>query len=163
VNGLPLVVIELKNPAKLKTDIWEAFNQLQTYKAQIPDLFETNEILVVADGATARFGSLSADRERMMQWRIIKGHSVDPLGPHKETETLVRGLLDPQVLAGDQAPYCLCDVLLPLPLPVPVPDASVRASRFLCLSIRALTKYQTTARFAVRMANVTRLKCLATS
>jgi len=100
VNGLPLVVIELKNPSKLGTDIWEAFNQLQTYKEQIPDLFETNEVLVIADGATARFGSLSADRERMMQWRIISGQSLDPLGPHKETETLVRGLLDPKVLVG---------------------------------------------------------------
>jgi type I restriction enzyme R subunit len=92
LNGLPLVVIELKNPAKEKTDLWAAWNQLQTYKDQIPDLFETNEILVAADGPTARFGSLTADRERFMNWRIIEGHSLDPLGPHRETETLVRGL-----------------------------------------------------------------------
>lgn len=98
LNGLPIVVVELKNPAKEKTDIWQAFGQLQTYKEQIPDLFETNEVLVVADGATARFGSLTADRERFMEWRIIEGHSLDPLGVHKKTETLVRGLLAPQTL-----------------------------------------------------------------
>jgi type I restriction enzyme, R subunit len=98
LNGLPIAVIELKNPAKEKTDIWAAFGQLQTYKEQIPDLFETNEILVIADGATARFGSLTADKERFMEWRIIEGHSLDPLGIHKKTETLVRGLLAPQTL-----------------------------------------------------------------
>jgi len=98
LNGLPVVVLELKNPGKEKTDIKAAFNQLQTYKAQIPDLFETNELLVIADGATAKFGSLTADAERMMHWRIIEGHSIDPLGKHKGTETLVRGLLRRDVL-----------------------------------------------------------------
>ena len=98
LNGLPIAVLELKNPAKEKTDIWEAFKQLQTYKEQIPDLFETNELLVIADGATARYGSLTSDASRMMHWRIIEGHSLDPLGPHRETETLVRGLLCRDVL-----------------------------------------------------------------
>ena len=98
LNGLPIAVLELKNPAKEKTDIWAAFQQLQTYKEQIPDLFETNEILVIADGATARFGSLTAAASRMMHWRIIEGHSLDPLGPHKETKTLVRGLFRRDVL-----------------------------------------------------------------
>lgn len=98
LNGLPIANIELKNPAKEKTDIWAAFRQLQTYKLQIPDLYETNELLVIADGPTARFGSLSSDAERMMQWRIIEGHSLDPLGPLRETETLVRGLFRRDVL-----------------------------------------------------------------
>ena len=98
VNGLPLVVVELKNPARGETDIWGAWNQLQTYKEQIPDLFDSNELLVIADGATARYGSLSAPREWFMRWRIIDSHSLDPLGPIRETETLVRGLLRRDVL-----------------------------------------------------------------
>lgn len=92
LNGLPVAIFELKNPAENKVDIWAAFEQLQTYKEQIPDLFDSNEILVVADGATARFGSLTADRERFMLWRTIEGHGLDPLGVHRQTETLVRGL-----------------------------------------------------------------------
>ena len=98
LNGLPIVVIELKNPADKQADIWKAFDQLQTYKVQIPDLFLANQILVIADGITARYGSLTADKERFMHWRIIEGHSLDPLGPSRETETLVRGLLRRDVL-----------------------------------------------------------------
>lgn len=57
VNGLPLAVIELKNPANEQTDIWDAFNQIQTYKEEIGDLFNTNVAVVVSDGFTARLGS----------------------------------------------------------------------------------------------------------
>ena len=64
VNGLPLSVIELKNPADVKADIWAAFNQLQTYKNDIPDLFNYNAALVVSDGVQARLGSLTANEER---------------------------------------------------------------------------------------------------
>ncbi len=71
VNGLPLVVIELKNPANVNADIWKAFEQLQTYKAQTPDPFQYNEVRVISDGSDARMGSLSADAERFMQWRTI--------------------------------------------------------------------------------------------
>ncbi|MBF0611731.1 MAG: type I restriction endonuclease subunit R [Magnetococcales bacterium] len=98
VNGLPLVVVELKNPADKDADIWQAFAQLQTYKEQIADLFQYNEILVIADGSEARLGSLTADRERFMQWRTIDGTTVDPLGQFNELETLVRGLLSPVYL-----------------------------------------------------------------
>ena len=56
VNGMPLAVIELKNPADAKADVWAAFNQLQAYKEDIPDLFRTNEILVASDGIHARMG-----------------------------------------------------------------------------------------------------------
>ena len=66
VNGLPLVLIELKNPADLNADVWKAFDQLQTYKAQIPDVFQTNEVLVISDGTEALLGSLSSDPERFM-------------------------------------------------------------------------------------------------
>ena len=98
VNGLPLVVIELKNPADANADIWKAFEQLQTYKAQTSDLFQYNEVLVISDGSDARMGSLSADAERFMQWRTIDGVNLDPLGEFNELETLIRGVLAPALL-----------------------------------------------------------------
>ncbi|WP_449439250.1 type I restriction endonuclease subunit R [Pseudomonas migulae] len=98
VNGLPLVVLELKNPADIKADLGKAFDQIQTYKEQIPDLFQYNEILVIADGSEARMGSLSADTERFMTWRTINGQDLDPLGQFNELETLVRGALAPKML-----------------------------------------------------------------
>jgi type I restriction enzyme R subunit len=98
VNGLPLVLLELKNPADETADIWKAFDQIQTYKEQIPDVFEYNELLVISDGSDARFGSLSANAERFMQWRTIDGVNLDPLGEFNELETLVRGLLSPAML-----------------------------------------------------------------
>ena len=79
VNGLPLAVIELKNPADEKATIWSAFNQLQTYKNEIPSLFRFNELMVVSDGVEARVGSLTAIRERFMPWRTIDGESLAPL------------------------------------------------------------------------------------
>ena len=98
VNGLPLVLLELKNPADIKADLGKAFDQIQTYKEQIPDLFQYNEILVIADGSEARMGSLSADAVRFMNWRTIDGQDLDPLGQFNELETLVRGALAPKVL-----------------------------------------------------------------
>ncbi len=106
VNGLPLVVLELKNPADLHADIWMAYDQLQTYKAQIPELFRSNALLVISDGSEARMGSLSADRERYMQWRTIDGVEIDPLGQFRELETLIRGVLAPPVLL-DYLRYCV--------------------------------------------------------
>ena len=98
VNGLPLVLIELKNPADRNADVWKAFEQIQTYKAQIPDAFEYNEVLVISDGTDALLGSLSADAERFMAWRTIDGVTLDPLGKFNELETLVRGVLAPAYL-----------------------------------------------------------------
>jgi len=98
VNGLPLVLVELKNPADLNADIWKAFDQIQTYKAQTPDIFQYNEVLVISDGSDARLGSLSADGERFMQWRTIDGVTLDPLGEFNELETLIRGVLAPAYL-----------------------------------------------------------------
>ncbi|MEX8505269.1 type I restriction endonuclease subunit R [Leptothrix ochracea] len=98
VNGLPLVVMELKNPADEHADIWKAYDQLQTYKAQIPDVFQYNELLIISDGSQARLGSLSGSAERFLQWRTIDGLSLDPLGAFNELETLVRGLLAPRML-----------------------------------------------------------------
>ena len=98
MNGLPLVLLELKNPADEHADIWKGFDQIQTYKAQIPEVFQYNELLVIADGSEARLGSLSASAERFMQWRTIDGVTLDPLGQFNELETLVRGLLAPAML-----------------------------------------------------------------
>lgn len=98
INGLPLVLIELKNPADENADIWKAFDQIQTYKEQIPDVFEYNELLVITDGTEARMGSLSANEERFMQWRTIDGATLDPLGQFNELETLIRGVLAPAYL-----------------------------------------------------------------
>jgi len=98
LNGLPVVLLELKNPADETADIWKAFDQIQTYKEQIPDVFEYNALLVISDGSDARFGSLSANAERFMQWRTIDGVNLDPLGEFNELETLIRGLLAPAVL-----------------------------------------------------------------
>lgn len=92
VNGLPIAVLELKNPADENTTIYDSWKQLQTYKEEIPDLFNYNELMVIADLREARVGSLTADYERFGKWRTIDGETVDPLGPSRETETLVRGL-----------------------------------------------------------------------
>lgn len=98
VNGLPLVLLELKNPADENADIWKAYDQIQTYKEQIPDVFQYNEILVISDGSDARMGSLSANSERFLAWRTIDGVTLDPLGQFNELETLIRGVLAPVYL-----------------------------------------------------------------
>lgn len=99
VNGLPLVVIELKNAASESATIEDAFNQLQTYKAQIPSLFRTNAALITSDGLLARIGSLSAGEDRFMPWRTVTGAQDDftPEGP-KEMDTLLRGVMQPERL-----------------------------------------------------------------
>ena len=78
VNGVPLVVIELKNPIDEDATIWSAFNQLQTYKQGIPALFATNAVLVISDGIAARIGALTAERERFMPWRTTDGADLAP-------------------------------------------------------------------------------------
>jgi type I restriction enzyme R subunit len=97
VNGLPLVVIELKNPADEKADIWKAFNQLQTYKDEISDLFITNEALIISDGTDARIGSLTASSERFLPWRTINGERETPKGM-MELEVLIRGFFQKEYL-----------------------------------------------------------------
>ena len=93
VNGLPLVVFELKAPGAGDATLVGAFNQLQTYKQQIPRLFNTNALLVIADGVTARVGSLSADLERFMPWRTTDGEAIAPKGT-PELATLVEGVFE---------------------------------------------------------------------
>lgn len=93
VNGLPLAVIELKAPGSTGAHLLGAFNQLQTYKAQVPALFSTNALLVTSDGITARVGSLSADLERFMPWRTTDGSAVAPKGA-PELATLIEGVFE---------------------------------------------------------------------
>jgi type I restriction enzyme R subunit len=78
VNGLPVAVIELKNPADANATVWSAFQQLQTYQAQIPALFTTNGVLLASDGVQARIGSLGAGKEWFKPWRTITGREDAP-------------------------------------------------------------------------------------
>ena len=73
VNGLPLVLVELKNAANEDADIWSAYRQLQTYKSEIPSLLNYNAALIVSDGLQARIGSLTANQEWFKVWRTIDG------------------------------------------------------------------------------------------
>ena len=95
VNGLPLAVIELKNPATESATIGSAFNQLQTYKQQIPSLFVYNEALMVSDGVQARIGTLTADKEWFLPWRTVSGE--DLAAPHlPELQVVLQGAFDRQ-------------------------------------------------------------------
>ena len=93
VNGLPLAVIELKNPADENATIWSAFQQLQTYKAEIPSLFTFNAALVVSDGLEARIGALTAGQEWFKPWRTIAGETLaDPSLP--QLQVLLEGVFN---------------------------------------------------------------------
>lgn len=92
LNGLPIVVIELKAPGSENATVGSAFNQLQTYKEQVPQLFQTNAALVISDGIISRVGSLSADFERFMPWRTKDGKEILSKG-YPELPTLIEGVL----------------------------------------------------------------------
>jgi len=96
VNGLPLGVIELKNPADTQADVWKAFSQLQTYKEEIGDLLVFNEALVVSDGMNARVGSLTASTEWFMPWRTVANENDKPKVEF-ELENVVRGFFRPDL------------------------------------------------------------------
>lgn len=97
INGLPIVVIELKNPTDENADIKKAFNQLQTYKKQISSIFNYNELLIVSDGLFGRVGSLTANYERFMPWRTIDGDDLVPKGM-PELEAMIKGIFKPERL-----------------------------------------------------------------
>ncbi|MGG0359594.1 type I restriction endonuclease subunit R [Bacillus tropicus] len=97
VNGLPLVVIELKNATNEDVDITDAYNQLQTYKQAIPTLFRYNVFLIASDGINARVGSLTANEERFMKWRTVDGETLaSPAEP--QLEVMIKGMLEPSRL-----------------------------------------------------------------
>lgn len=97
INGLPIAVIELKNPTDENATIRGAFNQLQTYKSEIKCLFPTNEILIISDGTEARVGTLTADWERFAPWRTIDGETIAPKGT-AELETVIKGIFTKTIL-----------------------------------------------------------------
>ena len=93
VNGLPLVVMELKNPALEGATVKSAYQQIQTYKAAIPSLFRYNALIVISDGLEAKMGSLSAEYGRFMAWKTADG--IDEASPLVgQLEFLIRGLLN---------------------------------------------------------------------
>ena len=91
VNGIPLVVIELKSASDENVDITDAYNQLQTYKMTIPSLFTYNSFMVTSDGINARAGTLTSDEDRFMAWRTIDGDGVAPLSI-PQLEVLIKGM-----------------------------------------------------------------------
>ncbi len=93
INGLPLAVLELKSPGAENVNIWDAYNQIQTYKDEVPELFAYNEAAIISDGYLARVGSLTATQERYMPWRTIKHEDDKPL-LEWQLETMVRGFFD---------------------------------------------------------------------
>ena len=97
INGLPIAVIELKNPADENATITDAFHQLETYKRNIPSLFQTNELLIISDGIEARIGTLTADFERFAPWRTLDGKTITSKGV-AELQTLISGVFRPKTL-----------------------------------------------------------------
>ena len=95
LNGLPLAVVELKNPADENATIWSAWQQLQTYQAQIPVLFNTNAALIVSDGAQARIGALGAGKEWFKPWRTITGDRDAPPSL-SELQVVLEGVFAPR-------------------------------------------------------------------
>ena len=95
VNGLPLGLIELKNPADEDATVWTARRQLQTYRAELPSLFALNAALIVSDGTEARIGTLTAGREWFKPWRTISGETLaDPGLP--QLRVMLEGVCSPR-------------------------------------------------------------------
>ncbi len=97
VNGLPLAVLELKNAADENATLRDAFNQLQTYKQEIPSLFEANALLAISDGVEARAGSLTSPWEWFKPWRTIDGRELAPASL-PQLQVLIQGMLAPERL-----------------------------------------------------------------
>ena len=95
VNGIPLVIIELKNPEDENATIWSAYRQIQTYINEIPSIFMFNEICIISDGIDSRYGTITSPRERYSQWKTIDYRRPEDL---TQFETLIKGLLTPEVL-----------------------------------------------------------------
>lgn len=95
VNGIPLAIIELKNIADEKATIEAAFNQIQTYKAQIPGLFRFNQLVLLSDGKEAKVGTITSNLEWFVQWKLIDGKTIeDP--SLSALEVVLKGLLKPE-------------------------------------------------------------------
>lgn len=97
LNGLPVAVFELKNPASETATVKHAFNQIQTYKKEIPSLFVYNALVVVSDGLEARMGTITSNWERFMPWRTVDGDEVAPLS-QPQLDVLLKGVFVPERL-----------------------------------------------------------------
>ena len=98
INGLPLVVIELKNPIDENADVKAAFNQLQTYKQLIPSLFAYNAFLVASDGWFAKVGTITSDYARFMEWKTADGETIVDAKVEPELEPMMKGLFNKKTL-----------------------------------------------------------------
>jgi type I restriction enzyme R subunit len=96
VNGIPILILELKNLADEEATIWTAYDQFQTYEDQLSSLFRYNEILVISDGIEARAGTITSEKERFMQWKTIDGEK--PRNGLTEIEVLLRGMCEKRKL-----------------------------------------------------------------
>ena len=103
INGMPIAVIELKDPTATSTDLWSAYRQLQRYKNTVPSLFTYNELMVISDGDSTRVGSLSAGADRFSPWRSIERDEPPGL---PSLEVLITGLFEPRRLL-DYLLYCV--------------------------------------------------------
>lgn len=103
LNGLPIVVIELKDATDEQTDVWKAYRQLQDYKREVPALFAYNALLAVSDGDSTRVGSLTAGADRFSPWRSME----DAAQPGEPTiESLIKGLFEPEAML-DYLRHCI--------------------------------------------------------
>jgi type I restriction enzyme R subunit len=93
VNGLPLALIELKSAISENATVWSAFNQFQTYKAELPTLFAFNGLLVISDGVEARLGTLTAGREWFKPWRTTSGEALAPSST-PELQVMIEGVFE---------------------------------------------------------------------
>ncbi len=92
VNGLPLVLMELKNAADSKADLQSAYRQIQTYKSEISDFFRFNELCIISDGLESEMGTVTSSLERMMPWKTVDGEKE--VGRVPMLDVLVRGVCD---------------------------------------------------------------------
>ena len=97
VNGLPLVIFELKNAVDDKADIRKAYDQVQTYKATVPSLFFYNELVVVSDGLEAKVGTIASGLSRFLAWKSADGR-VEASGRISQLKTLIEGMLNKPTL-----------------------------------------------------------------
>lgn len=93
INGLPLAVLELKNASNEDVGIVEGFNQLQTYKADIPTIFNYNAFLITSDGINAKVGTISSDFDRFMFWRTVDGNGEAPSST-PQLKVMLQGMMD---------------------------------------------------------------------
>ncbi|MDD4496507.1 MAG: HsdR family type I site-specific deoxyribonuclease, partial [Eubacteriales bacterium] len=93
INGIPLVVLELKNASNEDVGIVEGFNQLQTYKTDIPTIFNYNAFLITSDGINAKVGTISSDFDRFMFWRTIDGNG-EASSSTPQLKVMLQGMMD---------------------------------------------------------------------